>query len=276
MPSNVAVAFARVCDRTVTKGIRFVPSLAGSPDRDLGEARAALDRGDGRAALKSLGRARRGYVKRRDRDGLDHVLDMTKLVDPTDDRVRVERENLVYAVKQNLRQESRRSAQERAEPWLDPYPDLQAPTEHTGVVLTRGVKLAIGVGVLVAVAAAVGIVIAVAVTDTSTTTVTVRLANDTGRTLDVRACDDIDCVSSFAHSTVKPSGEADSQVDPDTLVQLYRIGLPGPDECLPLRIHDAYQTLAPGRTLLARLSQATPCPGTTVLPRAAGPIPSQL
>ena len=259
----------------MTKGIRFVPSLAGNPDRDLGEARAALDRADSRAALKSLDRARRGYVKRRDREGLEHVLDMTGLVDPADDRRRIERENLAYAIKQNLRQESRRSARERGEPWVDPYPDLQAPTEHTGVVLTHGVKIAIGAGVLVAVAAFVGIVVAVAVTDTSTTTVTVRLVNDTGRTVSVRGCD-ADCATGSLDTTVEPGQEAESHVDPETLVQVYRVGRPGPDDCLPLRIHDAYEALPPGRTLLARLSQATPCPGTTVLPRPAGQSPSQL
>ena len=147
---NVAGQFARVCVRTVPKGIRFVPSVAASPDRDLGEARAAIDRGDSRAALKSLDRARKGYARALDSEGLEHVLDMAALVDASDDRSRIGRENLAYAVKQNLRQESRRRARQLGRPWTDPFPDLQAPTEHTGFVLTRGVKLWIGIGVLVA------------------------------------------------------------------------------------------------------------------------------
>jgi hypothetical protein len=270
MPSNVAVANARVCDRTVTKGIRFVPSLAGNPDRDLGEARAALDRGEGRAALRSLERARRGYVKGHDREGLEHVLDMTALVDPaTDDPTRIERENLVYAVKQNVRQEDRRDAHSRGEPWVDPYPDLRAPTEHTGVVLTRGVKIAVGVGVLAGVAAITGIVLAVVLGGTTSRTVTVRLVNDTGRTVSLRGCDDPGCGTSFMHKEIGAGDKADAEVDSDTLVQLFRIDRPGPDECLPLRVHDAYQHLGPHGALTARLSQASPCPGTTVLPRPA-------
>jgi hypothetical protein len=244
--------------------------LAGSPDRDLGEARAALDRGDGRAVLRSLDRARRGYAKRHDREGLEHVLGMTALVDPAaDDRVRIERENLVYAVKQNLRQEHRRAAHARGEPWVDPYPDLREPTEHTGVVLTRGVKIAVGAGVLAGVAAITGVVLAAVLGGTTSRTVTVRLVNDTGRTVSLRGCDDPGCGTSFMRKEIGAGDEADTEVDPDTLVQLFRIDQSGADECLPLRIHDAYQLLGSGGALTARLSQASPCPGTTVLPRPA-------
>lgn len=273
--ANVAGGFARVCDRTVTKGIRFVPSLAGSPDRDLGEARAALDRGDGRAALKSLDRARRGYLKRRDREGLEHVLDMATLVDPgAADRQRIERENLAYAAKQNLRQEDRRAARERGEPWVDPYPYLRAPTEHTGVAVTRGVKLAIAVGVLAGVAAVAGIVLGAVLGGTAGTTVTVRLVNDTGRQVRLRGCDSPSCGSSFRSRQLAPGQEAEAEVDADTLVQLFRIERPGADRCLPLRIHDAYRRAAGDLGVLsARLSQATPCPGMTVLPEPAAPAP---
>ena len=86
--------------------------MAGSPDRELGEARNAIDRGDARGALKSLDRARKGYARALDSDGLEHVLDMAALLDASDERVRVGRENLAYAAKQNLRQESRRRARQ--------------------------------------------------------------------------------------------------------------------------------------------------------------------
>ena len=76
---NVAAAGARVCVENVSKGIRSVPTVALNPDRDLGAARAAIDRGDGRGALKSLDRARRGYSKEFDAAGLEHVLDMVAL-----------------------------------------------------------------------------------------------------------------------------------------------------------------------------------------------------
>jgi hypothetical protein len=247
--------------------------VAASPDRDLGDARAALDRGDGRRAVTSLDRARRGYLKHRDPDGLEHVLDMAALVEDADDRTRIARQNLVYAVKQNLRQESRRRARERDEAWHDPYPDLRAPEEHTGLAVTRGAKVAIGVGVLAALAAVVGLVLAAALGGDTTTTVTLRLVNDTGGTIDVRGCDDPDCVTSFLHRQVAPGARTETDVDADTLVQLFTFVRGGAKECLPLRVHDAYQRLGGDGVLTARLSQATPCPGTTVLPQPAAQTP---
>jgi hypothetical protein len=261
-----------VCVRTVPKGIRFVPSVA-SPDHDLGEARAAIDRGDARAALKSLDRARKGYARALDVEGLEHVLDMAALVDTSDERNRVGRENLTYAVKQNLRQESRRRARQLGRDWTDPYPDLQAPTEHTGFVVTRAVKVWIAVGVLVATAAIVGIVLAGIFADSGPeTTVTVRLHNNTGRTVKVQACTDGLCPS----REVAPGEATESEVDAEKLVQVFKVERPGPDECLPLRVRDAYQAFGRPGALQAKLSQATPCPGTTVLPRPAGSPDSQL
>ena len=265
-----------MCVPIVSKGIRFLPSLAASPDVDLGEARAAIDRGDAGAALKSLDRARRGYVRQHDADGLEHVLDMAGLVDGTDSRTRVGRENLAYAVKQNLRQETRRKAQQLGERWTDPFPDLQAPTEHTGLVLTGGVKLWIGIGVLAAIAAIVGLVLVSVLVDTGPkTTVTLQLRNDTGRAVGVRACHDPSCETGSASRELQPGDQTETSVDANQLVQVFRLQLPGPDDCLPLRVHDAYRQLG-GTTFSARLSQATPCPGTTVLPRRTTPEPAPL
>jgi hypothetical protein len=256
-----------VCARIVSKAIRFVPAVAPNPDRELGEARAAIDRGDSSAAIKRLDQARRGYLKERDSEGLDHVLDMARLVDTTDDRARIGRENLAYAVKQNLRQESRRRAQERKETWADPYPDLHAPTEHTGLVLTRGVKVAVGIGVLAGTAAVVGLVLAGVLVDSGPKTmVTLRLDNNTGHTVTVRACADGYCPS----REVGPGDETETKLDADKLVQVFRLDLPGTDKCLPLRVHDAYQLFGQPDALQATLSQATSCPGTTVLPRPGG------
>ncbi|HLO34875.1 MAG TPA: hypothetical protein VK194_02280 [Candidatus Deferrimicrobium sp.] len=247
--------------------------MAPQPDRDLGDARSALDRGDGRAALKSLDRARRGYLKAHDVDGLEHVLDMAALVDASDDRTRIGRDNLAYAVKQNLRQETRRSAQERGEPWADPYPDLQAPTEHTGLVLTRRVKVAIGIGVLVAVALIAGIIVAVALFDDNRTTVTLRLLNDTHQSVTVRGCDDPDCLSTWLHREVGAGLETDADVDSEDLVDLFEVERPGPDLCLPVRVHDGYLQLGGAGALAVRLSEATPCPGMTVLPEPTEQTP---
>lgn len=271
---TVAAAFARVCAENVSEGIRSVPTVASHPDRDLGEARAALDRGEGGAALKSLDRARRGYGKGHDVEGLEHVLAMAALVDASDDRTRIGRENLDYAVKQNLRHESRRRARERGEAWIDPYPDLQAPTEHTGLVLTRRVKVMIGIGVLVAAALIVGGIVAVALVDTDRTTVALRLVNDTHRSVQVRGCDDPDCFSPWLHREIGPGLETDADVDADDFVDLFKIEQPGPDLCLPVRVHDGYLQLGGGAGALAvRVSDATPCPGATVLPEPTEQTP---
>jgi hypothetical protein len=198
---------------------------------------------------------------------------MAALVDETDEHARVGRQNLVYAVKQNLRQESRRLARQRHEPWVDPYPDLQAPVEHTSLTVTRAAKVAIGIGVLAAIAAFVGFVIAAAVGGGTTTTVTLRLVNDTGQTVAVRGCDDTDCTTSFMDRRLAPGLRTETDVDADTLVQVFTFERGGTDVCLPLRVHDAYERLGGADVLTARLSQATPCPGTTVLPRPAGQTP---
>jgi hypothetical protein len=254
----------------VPKGIRFVPSVAATPDRELGEARAAIDRGDSQAALKSLDRGRKGYAGALDVEGLEHVLDMAALVDAEDDRSRIGRDNLIYAVKQNLRQESRRRARQLGRPWDDPFADLQAPTEHTGFAFTRGLKLWIGIGVAVAVAAFVGFVLVAALVDTGpATTVTLRLTNDTGRSVTVRTCDAASCDTGSTRR-VDPGDQTEARFDADRLVQVFRLEWPGPDECLPLRVHDAYQLMGGSGDLRAKLSQATPCPGTTVLPKRAG------
>jgi len=272
--ATVAGRFARMCVRTVSKGIRFFPAVALTADRDLGEARAAIDRGDGPAALKSLERARRGYLKGRDADGLEHVLDMAALVDPADDRARIGRENLVYAAKQNLRQESRRAARERGESWIDPYPDLQAPTEHTGLVLTRGVKAAIGIGVLAGTALIVGLFVSPWLSDSgSTPKVTLRLLNDTQETVTVRGCDDADCTTTWMHRELEPGLEADAELPSDELVEVFRVERAIGDSCLPVRVHDGYERLEGEGALSTRLSQATPCPGTTVLPEPAEQTP---
>jgi hypothetical protein len=258
---------ARVCVRIVSKAIRFVPAVAPNPDRELGEARAAIDRGDSLAALKRLDRARRSYLRQRDSEGLDHVLHMARLVDTVDDRARLGRENLEYAVKQNLRQESRRQAQERNETWADPHPDLQAPTEHTGLVLTRGVKAAIGVGVLLGTALLLAVFIVPWFFESHTKTVHLRLLNDTPQTVTVRGCFGQACEETWLDRDLEPGQETETDVAVEDFVDLFHVASPGQDDvCLPVRVHDGYQQLDGGGTLAVRVSKATPCPGTTVLP----------
>jgi hypothetical protein len=263
-----------VCAGNVSKGIRSFPTVASHPDGDLGGARDAIDRGESHAALKSLDRARRGYRKRHDVEGLEHVLDMASLVDANDDRARIGRENLAYAVKQNLREQSRLAARQRGEQWVDPYPDLQAPTEHTGLVLTRRVKVLIGIGVLFAVFLIISAIVGFAFIDENRTTVTLRLVNDTQRSVKVRGCDDQDCFAPWLHREVGPGLETDTDVDSDDFVELFKVEQPGPDLCLPVRVHDGYLQLNGGPGALAiRISDATPCPGATVLPELTEQTP---
>jgi hypothetical protein len=251
--------------------VRFVPAVAPNPDRELGEARAAIDRGDSLAALKHLDRARRGYLKQRDSEGLDHVLQMAGLVDTAGDRARIGRENLDYALKQNFRQESRRQAQERKAIWADPYPGLQAPTEHTGLVLTRGVKAAIGIGVLLGTALLLAVLILPWFFESDTKTVSLRLLNDTPQTVTVRGCLGRACEQTWLDRDLEPGQETETDVAAEDFVDLFHVARADRDDaCLPVRVHDGYQLLdgGPG-TLAVRVSKATPCPGTRVLPEPA-------
>jgi len=259
-----------VCVRIPTEAVRFFRAVAPNPDRELGEARAAIDRGDSLAALKHLDRARRGYIKQRDSEGLDHVLHMARLVDAANDPARIGRENLQYAVKQNLRQESRRQAQERKETWTDPYPELQAPTEHTGLVLTRSVRVAIATGVVLATALLVAVFVLPWFFESDTKTVTLRLLNDTPQTVTVRGCFARSCDETWLDRDLEPGQETETDVAAEELVDLFHVASAGRDDaCLPVRVHDGYQQLDGGGTLVVRVSKATPCPGTTVLPEPA-------
>jgi hypothetical protein len=246
--------------------------VAPNPDRELADARACIDRGDEAGALKRLDRARRGYVKTRDAAGLEHLLVLADVLQAENDQARIGRENLVYAIKQNLRQESRRRAHEQGRPWQDPYPDLQAPSEHTRIAVTRGVKFWIAIGVLLGSLIVAGIILALALTSSTETEVTVRLVNDTGRPVQIHGCDDVDCTSFWTHADLDPGLQTERGVPAGDLIDVFRVERPGrPEECLPLRVHDAY-VLAGEQTsviFVARLSRATRCPGKTVLPTPA-------
>jgi hypothetical protein len=241
--------------------------VAPKPDRELAEARACIDRGDERRALKRLDRARRGYLKQHDPDGLEHLLLLADVLEAGDERTRIGRDNLVYAIKQNLRLESRRRAQQLGEPWSDPYPDLQGPAEHTRIAFTRPVKLVIGIATLLGALVVLGIIVASFAFSSSETELTLRLVNDTHNQVKLRGCDDPGCTTTWTHADLDPSRFTERQVAADDVIVLFRLG---EESCLPLRIHDAYVRHGsdPDVVLVARLSRATPCPGTTVLPQA--------
>ena len=108
------------------------------------------------------------------------------------------------------------------------------------------------------------------------TTVTLRLVNDTRRTVTVRSCGGgASCSAGFSGRKLHAGDRLEATVDANRLVQVYKVEQPGTDACLPIRVHDAYQRFG-GDAFTARLSQATPCPGTTVLPHRAGPKPATL
>lgn len=141
-------------------------------------------------------------------------------------------------------------------------------------MLTRGVKAAIGIGVLAGTALVAAILVLPWVgSSSSSPSVTLRLVNDTQQTLTVRGCDDPDCTTTWMHRELGPGLEADSQVDANDLIDVFRVDRAGGDACLPVRVHDGYERAGGGVALAARLSQATPCPGTTVLPVPAENAP---
>jgi hypothetical protein len=102
--------------------------------------------------LKQLERARTTARKRGDEEQLRRVLEFANGTISRDERTEIARENLLYAVRQNLRQASRTRALSADEPWLDPYPELGSRGEHTRTFVSRGVKVWIAVGVVAGIA----------------------------------------------------------------------------------------------------------------------------
>ena len=246
--------------------------MAPNPDRELAEARACIDRGDGAGAVKRVDRARRGYLKQHDSAGLEHLLVLADVLPTADERARIGRDNLVYAIKQNLRLESRRQAQQQGLTWQDPYPDLQAPTEHTGIVFTRTVKLWIALGTGLVTAVIVAIFTLSAIFSTTETEVTLRLVNNTRDPVEIRGCNDPDCVSTWMHADLDPGLRTERQVPADDIVDLFKVKRNGDsNQCLPVRVHDGYELAGEqsSQILVAKVGDATECPGRTVLPKPA-------
>ena len=114
----------------------------------LAAARAAYEQNDPREALRRLDKARRTALKGRDEPGLQRVLEFTKGTIVRDERTEIDRESLLYSVRQNLRQLTRRRALTAGEEWVDPFPDLESPRSHTRTYISPGVKVWIAIGVL--------------------------------------------------------------------------------------------------------------------------------
>jgi hypothetical protein len=236
--------------------------VARNPERDFGEARERLDRGDHIGALRSLDRARRGFARRGDVDGLRHVLDLATLVETADERTAAERDNVVYAAKQNLRQATRtRAVRERSE-WIDPYPDIEAPAApRARVYFTRWVKLAIAIGVLAGVLALGGCIALFAIY--SAEELSVGVVNDGQRPVTVRWCGAPDCDDQYESHEVFPNGTAEFDLPSDDRLDLIvvtdmsgrRVG------CFVVPVHSTYEEVHPdARGVSFAVSQADPCP----------------
>jgi hypothetical protein len=130
----------------VTKALLSAPVAADFESR-LGEARAAYERNDPHAALRQLDRARRAALKQRDEDRLRRALEFAEGAIPREERTEIERENVLYAIRQNLRQLTRRRALREGGTWVDPFPDLETPGSHTRTFMSTGLKIWIGIGV---------------------------------------------------------------------------------------------------------------------------------
>jgi hypothetical protein len=123
--------------------------VASKFERKLDAARTAYEQNDPFKALRRLDDARRDAVGRRNEEQLHHVLDFADGVIARDERTEIERETVIYAARQNLRQIGRRRAYDGEQEWVDPYPHLEAPHPQTRTYLSAGVKVWIGVGVAI-------------------------------------------------------------------------------------------------------------------------------
>jgi hypothetical protein len=238
------------------KSVTFAP-VAGNPERDFGDARGRLDRGDYSGAVEALEKARRGFARKGDVDGLQHVLDLAELIETPDERTAAERDNTIYSARQNLRQATRTQAVREGREWEDPYPDIEAPAApRTRVYFTRWVKLAIAIGVVAALAATGGcIAVAIIYTDELAVVVT----NDTERTVKVRWCDAPDCENEYESHELDPNGTTEFDFSTEDGLDLLvvqdarerRLG------CLVVPVRELYKV---SHRADFAVSDAAPCP----------------
>jgi hypothetical protein len=247
-------------------------------ERELEAARAAYERNDPHAALRKLDHARRDALKRRNEEQLRRVLDFAEGAIPRDERTEIERENVIYAVRQNLRQATRRKAYEDEREWIDPFPDLESPRTQTRTFISRGLKFWIAVGVVIGLLATGGIVAAAIVGALSSggDELLLRVRNDTQRFVEVDWCRNTSCTGDLdplSTTELEPGEYQRRDLPADDVVDLFVIEDASGDEvgCLPVRVDRTYDNL-PVKNLLVvvRVSQATPCPGEIVTPAPSG------
>jgi hypothetical protein len=242
----------------------------------LAAARSAYEGNNTHAALRELDRARAAAVKERDEGKLRRVLDFAEGSLSREEQTEIERENLLYAARQNLRQLSRRRALLAGESWEDPFPDLETPQAHTRTFISRGVKFWIGVAVLLAAVLAAAFVAAVVVGALSSSgdALRLRIRNDTGDRVTVEMCDTVACnggLDPFDTWRLDPGEYTRTDLRADDVVDLFVVkGTISGRACLPVRVDRTYEELPDRKTVVVvRISEATPCPGEIVTPRPA-------
>jgi hypothetical protein len=247
-------------------------------ERHVTAARDAYERNDPHGALKRLDRARRRALKQRDEEALRHVLDFADGVIARDERTEIERENLLYAVRQNLRQVTRGRAYATGSPWVDPYPDLEGPRSHTRTFMSRGVKFWIGAGVAAGalfVAAFIAAVVAGAFSS-GDDELALAIRNDSGGSVDVRWCENASCsgdLDPLSTTSLEPGEVGRRDLPADDIVDLFVVEDADGNRlaCLPVRVDRTYNRLTDKTAVVAvNVSQATPCPGEIVAPTANG------
>jgi hypothetical protein len=240
----------------------------------LAAARESYQRNDPHQALSKLDRARTVAVKNHDQEQLQRVLDFAEGSLARDEQTEIERENLLYAVRQNLRQQARRRALLAGESWTDPFPDLESPRPHTRTFISRGLKFWIAVGVVIGllfVAAFVAALIAGALSSGGDD-LKLRVRNDTGGSVTVKWCSKVACNGDFDPiDTVHldPGEYARRDLPSADVADLFVVEGPQVGRvCLPIRVDRTFQGLPGKKTVVAvRISQATPCSGEIVTPR---------
>jgi hypothetical protein len=243
-------------------------------ERNVDAARSAYERNDPNGALRRLDAARRDALKRRNEEQLRRVLDFADGVITRDERTEIGRENLIYAIRQNLRQVSRRRAYEEEKPWVDPFPDLESPRAQTRTFMSRGVKFWIAAGIVLALLAAAGFVAALiaGAFETGGDRLALNIHNDTSSPVRVRWCDSAGCGGDFDprwSATLEP-GEAEIHKLPAAdVVDLFVLEDTDGDVigCLPVRVDRTWADLADKEGVVSvSLSQASSCPGDIVTP----------
>jgi len=119
-----AIAAPAIPQKAITplgEGGPFVPYGAASSEQILAPARAAMERGETKRALRGLEKARRKLLDRFDVAGLGELLDIAQRLPIAKLRHEKARGQLIEATRQNVRFLSRRNALRAGEEWSDPF-----------------------------------------------------------------------------------------------------------------------------------------------------------